>query len=904
MTGSEHERAAPLEAVRVLNLGTRWPGRVAAMLLADQGADVVEIVRPGRASHTVDPLLDRGKRLIELDLEDEAARRACHARAAESDIVLENMRPGAAAALGLDQRSLDVERRGIVHVSLPGFAEGDPKRDIPAWEGVIDASVGVYTNISPLGALLGTPVYSAVPMASAYGGVLGSLAASLGLYQRQRTGRGQHIEVPLADCVMAAMALLTCRIEGQPSRYNFPTIDNAVLDLLFPALRDLRGRLTDDHVAEIEEYVRGHANPTINFYECADGRILFVCAPDHVYQNRAFLQVLGVYDQVIAEGMVSETPYVEHDAGNNVNKGASLTPRWRNRLIELIAKAAKTRPAKEWEAQMRRARVPVSMVQTSAEWLADPALLEGGVTADLDDPVRGKVRLPGRFLTIENPAVRSLGATGGSGRRERFRLAGPHRWNARCGTLRAAQWTERREESSMESGCSISRTSSPAPRRDGPSPSTGRTSSASIPPAPQAGPFATMWFGVDVNQGKRALVLDLKTEAGKAALARLVEGADVVLHNFLDRSARSIGIAHDQLAAINPDIISCQIGAWTGTRPGPYDNDPSFDPVLQAATGIMARYGGGPGDAGPARHRLVRRLHHRLLDGGRHLAGPACAGAREGRQLRSHVPRDGRTARPVSFHGVGGRRRSGRGAVRPADDGRWPRAAHLRGGRRLGLRRLPPRGRSTACPRGRCRGCLAGVRRGGGAGAVPRGARDASRGSARRRSDRAAVPRGDPRGPHRGRHRAPVQLDEQRLHLPLPRPASLRPLHHLAPSDLDPARLLARCGTSPRPPFPGAHTAEVLAEAGHTEDEIEELTANRCGVPRLADAPALPADLTRGGGGPREAEPRERPEHCTPGSRSDTEESGLRFRVSRSRARERNARVRPPGNCNLGIPVP
>ena len=49
------DRAAPLAAVRVLNLGTRWPGRVAAMLLADQGADVVEIVRPGREAHAVDP---------------------------------------------------------------------------------------------------------------------------------------------------------------------------------------------------------------------------------------------------------------------------------------------------------------------------------------------------------------------------------------------------------------------------------------------------------------------------------------------------------------------------------------------------------------------------------------------------------------------------------------------------------------------------------------------------------------------------------------------------------------------------------------------------------------------------------------------------------------------------------
>ena len=64
MTTDTPDRVAPLAGVRVLNLGTRWPGRVAAMLLADQGADVVEIVRPGRESHAVDPLLDRGKRLV------------------------------------------------------------------------------------------------------------------------------------------------------------------------------------------------------------------------------------------------------------------------------------------------------------------------------------------------------------------------------------------------------------------------------------------------------------------------------------------------------------------------------------------------------------------------------------------------------------------------------------------------------------------------------------------------------------------------------------------------------------------------------------------------------------------------------------------------------------------------
>ena len=848
MTTPRREPAAPLAplaSVRVLNLGTRWPGRVAAMLLADQGADVVEIVRPGREAHAVDPLLDRGKRLVEMDLEDEAARSACRARAAEADVVLENMRPGAAAALGLDYGALDGARRGLVYVSLPGFAEGDPLRSVPAWEGIIDGSVGVYTNISPLGALLGAPVYSAIPMASAYGGALGSLAASLGLYHRQRTGRGQRIEAPLADCVMAAMALLACKIEGQPSRYNFPTIDNAALDLLFPALRALRGCLAEEHVAQVAEYVRGHANPTINFYECADGRILFVCAPDHVYQNRAFLQVLGVYDQVIAEGMVSETPYVEHDAGNNVNKGASLTPAWRKRLIGLIAAAAKTRPAGEWEARLRDANVPAAMVRTTAEWLADPVLRAAGVTTDLEYPGRGPVRQPGRFLSIEGEAVRSPALRAGTSAGE-----GAFEW--------AAPPLERPAGKAAAPGAA----GPDAPAGGGilegvrvldfsnivAGPAAGRTLAehgADVvridPPAPLAGPFATMWFGVDVNQGKRALVLDLKTGAGKAALARLVEGADVVLHNFLDRSARSLGIAHDQLAAINPGIVSCQIGAWTGTEPGPYDDDPSFDPVLQASTGIMARYGGGPKQ--PVLHAIASCVDY--ITGFSAAAGIsqallARAGGRGGSYVRTSLAMGAQLVQfpyMVAWEGAGpgaepsGPRAMGDGAgqriyeaadgwafvgCRAGDGARLARAVGAANDaeeaieeavRALTVRELQAR--------------LAGVP---GAGAAPLRTLDEIRAD---RTTESTDQRSNWmssgslalfRGPHPSGHTTT-----------LPMPTWIRPA----------ASSVRRL---PPAPFPGAHTAEVLAEAGHTEEEIEGLM--RAGAARPGWA-VLPRYLPR-----------------------------------------------------------
>ena len=841
------DRAAPLAGVRVLNLGTRWPGRVAAMLLADQGADAVEIVRPGRESHAADPLLDRGKRLVELDLKDEAARRICRDRAAEADIVIENMRPGAAAALGLDYAALGGGRSGLIYLSLPGFAEGDPMRDAPAWEGTVCAAVGVYTDISPLGALLGAPVYTAIPMASAYGGVLGSLAASLGLYRRQRTGRGQYIEAPLADCVMAAMALLACKIEGQPSRYNFPPIDNAVLDLVFPALRDLRNRMSDDHVARVAEYVRGHANPTINFYECADGRILFVCAPDHVYQNRAFLQLLGVYDRVIAEGMVSETPYVEHDAGNNVNKAASLTPAWRARLIELISEAAKTRPAREWETMMRAANVPASMVRTSAEWLAEPALREAGVTADLDDPVPGPggggpVRQPGRFVSIENEAVRSPELRAGTAAAAEFAWLAPPMERPMDRPAPA----ETDSGTGPDAGTETDPDSKSRGMLDGvrvldfsnivAGPAAGRSLAehgADViridPPAPQAGPYATMWFGVDVNQGKRAAVLDLKTGAGKAALARLVEGADVVLHNFLDRSARSLGIAHDQLAAINPAIVSAQIGAWTGMEPGPYDNDPSFDPVLQAATGIMARYGDGPDK--PVMHAIASCVDY--ITGFSTAAGIAQALlARERGQGGSYVRTSlAMAAQLVQFPYMVARDGVGPGAEPSGQQARGERPGQriyetADGWAWIGCRsgdgaRLAPavggavggadgsasaiadavRGLTT----GEIQARLAGIP---GAGAV------ALRTLAEIRADRTvdAAETADRRsnwmsggsirmrrGPHPSGHTTT-----------LPLPTWVRPeeasVQHLAPA-----------------PLPGAHTAEVLAEAGHSAAETEEL---------------------------------------------------------------------------------
>ena len=576
----------PLGGIRVLNVGIGWASRVASMLLAEQGAEVIEIVRPHRKRQLMDALLDRSKKLIEVDLKTEEGLQYAVTLGVKADIIFENMRPGAAGRLGLDYRSLAANNSGVIYVSLPGFAEGDVRRSIAAWEGSISAATGVFTDLSPVGRLIGgTPTYTSIPMASAYGGILGAATATLGFFGYLRTGKGERFEVPLADAVMSAMALLIAELEGAPVRYDFPPLERGLKELMIPVLQDLRDYLTEDHITQIKDYLRTNASPGFNTYECGDGKLLFVCASDHVSHVRGFLQTVGVLDKAISEGMASESPFDEQGAGNNFNIASTLTPRWRKRLIQLISESLKTRSAKEWEHLLRAANVPATQVQTTMEWLQDENLEHGGVTIDLPDERYGTVRQPGRHITINGTNAVSP---------EVVSCVLPNE---------KVDWSDsiQQERPTIE-------TSTGGPILDGirvldfsniiAGPAAGRTLAefgADVirvdAPSPQAGPFATMWFGIDVNQGKRAVILDLKTDEGKAVLAKLVKSADVVLHNFLDASAARIGIAHEQLAEIKPDIISCQISAWGGAKGGGYKDDPSFDPVLQAASGIMTRYG-------------------------------------------------------------------------------------------------------------------------------------------------------------------------------------------------------------------------------------------------------------------------------------------------------------------------
>jgi crotonobetainyl-CoA:carnitine CoA-transferase CaiB-like acyl-CoA transferase len=575
-------QAAPLAGVRVLSLGGIWAGRVASMLLADQGADVVEVNRPDNSADWSRALLSRGKKETIIDLKTEQGKTLAQKIAAEADIVIENLGPGRSEGFGLDYQNIRAHNSSVVYVSIPGFAANSSSGHVAGWEGTIAASVGVYTDIHAQGPVMGgRPRFTALPMASAYGGVHAAIAASSAFYQKLKTGIGSFVEVPLADATLSSMALLIMEIEGQPAYFDVPAVDKVMTSVAMPILRDIEGHLTDEHRKVIRGYLSTFAQPMFANHLCADGRHIYLNATGHVHQARACLEVLGILDDMIAEGMVVATPYAV-DLDNNISDASGLSAHWKERLRVRTAERLLSRPASEWEALFQQAGVPASVVRTADEWLNWPVSLSAGTVSEIDDPEFGGVRQAGRFISLEGATTRSPA------------LRSREEWEG--------HWPERekrKEKALLPNGGGMLEGIRVLDLSNVIAGPVGARTLAELgadvirvdPVFPQAGPRMTLWFGVDVNQGKRSIILDLKTEKGREVLTRLVRKADVVIHNYLDRSLAGIGISPEQLRAINPDIISCQISAWGGPEGGALKDFPAYDPVLQAATGITARYG-------------------------------------------------------------------------------------------------------------------------------------------------------------------------------------------------------------------------------------------------------------------------------------------------------------------------
>jgi crotonobetainyl-CoA:carnitine CoA-transferase CaiB-like acyl-CoA transferase len=201
-----------LEGVRVLDLTTFVTGGFCSAMLANQGAEVIKVERPGVGDdnrHSGPPFIDGespyfwtinyGKKSVELDLKSEAGREALYELASESDVFIQNYRPGTAARLDVDEETIRSHRQDIIYCAISAFGQTGPWRERPGYDLLIQGMSGI---MSVTGEPDGRPVKVGLPMTDLITAMWAAFGISNALYRRERTGEGEYIDLGMLDAAL------------------------------------------------------------------------------------------------------------------------------------------------------------------------------------------------------------------------------------------------------------------------------------------------------------------------------------------------------------------------------------------------------------------------------------------------------------------------------------------------------------------------------------------------------------------------------------------------------------------------------------------------------------------------------------------------------------------------------
>jgi crotonobetainyl-CoA:carnitine CoA-transferase CaiB-like acyl-CoA transferase len=348
-----HPTARPLDGITIIDLTRVLSGPYCTMLLADMGARVIKIEQPGRGDDTRGwgpPFVEgesayflsinRNKESVTLNFKHPDGRRILDELLGRADVVAENFRPGTLEPLGLDYESLSARYPRLVYASISGFGHTGPRREEAGYDAIIQAEGGL---MSITGDADGPPYRLGVAIADIVSGMFAAHGIVLALFARERTGRGQHVDVAMLDAVAA---LLTYQA-----------------GLVFATSRP-PGRL-------------GNRHPMIAPYEtfdAADGE--FVVAVGNDDQWRRFCDVAGLAHLVDDPRFARNRDRVTHHA----------------ELRPLIAAALKTRPRSEWLEGLTHAGVPTGSVRGVDEVLADPQIAARDMVVELTHATVGRLR--------------------------------------------------------------------------------------------------------------------------------------------------------------------------------------------------------------------------------------------------------------------------------------------------------------------------------------------------------------------------------------------------------------------------------------------------------------------------------------------------------------------------------
>lgn len=353
--------AGPLAGIRVIDMTSVGMGPYATQILGDMGADVIKIESPeGDVFRHAEPArhagmgaaflnLNRNKRFATLDLKRDDDLRTLKRWIAEADVFVSNVRPASLRKLGLDDASLRASNPRLIYCGAYGYAEAGPYAGQPAFDDIIQARSGMarfqgansddgprYVNTILADKVAGLTVAYAVPMA---------------LYERERSGLGQFIEVPMFETLVSFLA-----VEQLAGRTFEPPLGNAGY-----------GRVMSPH-----------RKP----YRTLDGHLALL--PYTSAQWARFFALAGRPE-------LATDPRYADPAGRSAHIDS---------LYETLADIVRTRTTAQWLALLRDADIPHGEVPHYDQVLDDPHLRATGMVFEYDHPTEGRLRavgIPTRF---------------------------------------------------------------------------------------------------------------------------------------------------------------------------------------------------------------------------------------------------------------------------------------------------------------------------------------------------------------------------------------------------------------------------------------------------------------------------------------------------------------------------
>jgi CoA:oxalate CoA-transferase len=352
----------PLAGVRVLDLTRVLAGPYCTMMLSDLGAEIIKVEIPvtGDDSRTFGPFkngkslyflnVNRGKESVAINLKTGAGKKLLRDLAKKCDVLVENFRPGTMEKLGLGWDVLKKDNPALIYAAVSGFGHTGPDSLRPAYDILVQAMGGVMS-------ITGWPDSPPTRVGLSMGDITAAIFTSTGivtaLYQREKTGKGQKVDVSMLDCQLAILenALVRYQVEGKPP---------APLGTRHPTITPFQA------------------------FEASDAWFVVAVGNDALWNT---------FCATVKRPDLSADPRYASNGHRTMNISG---------LEAELGKMFAVKPMKEWLALLEAAGVPCAPVNTIDKVLEDRQLKARNMFVTVDDPVAGKIIIPGNPIKMES----------------------------------------------------------------------------------------------------------------------------------------------------------------------------------------------------------------------------------------------------------------------------------------------------------------------------------------------------------------------------------------------------------------------------------------------------------------------------------------------------------------------